>query len=286
MQIFEIVLISVLIWYLSGLYLTFKKNGFDPSLITLISPFYIFDFRILKYYNFLYLLPALVGSLSSLIFLFIACQIILLILFNRTSTQPIEIYLLNLIEAAFFYIFSSDKIILILVVLLAIIINIIGLKVWKNKLRLPRYNNWVYHKTISINKRFFHKSLSLSRQEWFYALHFAVTEDIARPAIVRLVERIYFKVKKPAAITSGIMQVKANRLLSDTESVAKGAKIIQKAIKSVPGLLNKDQYFIYSYLTQTYNGSQNPKVNAQYVGFLSSTLEGVKKAWSKINESS
>ena len=114
----------------------------------------------------------------------------------------------------------------------------IFMKLW-SKYKTITYNNWVKNIAKKIDKKY-GSSVALAEHEWFWMLFIATTEEIARPKFVRFLERIYFYVMRPEYISSGIMQIRDSKLLSDQQSIIKGSDIIKQIVKEMPAHIKSD----------------------------------------------
>lgn len=96
----------------------------------------------------------------------------------------------------------------------------------------------------------------------FYSI--MITEDINRPPFVRLLERVLFFTKRVS--TSGIMQVKSNRPLSDLESIKLAQKIILDSFRKHSKEGNSDFGLFFS-IASDYNGGEYSRdlINNNYV---------------------
>lgn len=264
------------ICYGLGLRSVIKKRGLDPSLITYLTPLNIKNYwaaRILIIFTLMANLIYPAMSLAPMILVLLAgAHIALLLLFRRGATQPVVYYggiavigLLTLFEIK-----------VLPAVLIVFIVQEIYL-FWWQKSQQARYQKWVAREAIKIHRQ--HQSLAstMSKREWFHVLHFATTENIARPPIVRLMERLFFYWKRPAYISTGIMQVRSDRILSDNESMAQGSRIIADALRKLPARLTKPSEQL-KWLAKTYNGSTT------YGKYLLHTYPGVNDAWKSISK--
>lgn len=269
-------------WYILGGIYVIKKQGLDPTLLIIINPFYLSRYRVIWVTNILVFLMLLLDTKLTLflgltVFLFSLTQLLLLVVFERTGTQPVLVYLLLTLES-FSFVLLPYKYAWILFFSL---IEIIALVKWSNR-RVDIYNKWVQKKVAIIDRKYRNVNSELSKEEWFYTLHFAVTEGIARPWLTRQLEKIYFYVKKPKFITSGIMQVRSDKLLSNSESIFLGSNIIKQSLELMPkDLIDPNKQL--RWLAKQYNGSINEKTNLDYTEYLLSTYPGLVLAWNNIS---
>jgi len=256
-----------------------RRRGFDPTLITFANPLAMKGIAGQR----IFLLAGLVfGILSPLrlagqfvlvivVFAYLV-QMLVLYLFERGPTQPIGYYfLLILIAMLVLWRRNIDS---YLVAVLLIAIQEAYLSMW-HKTKQRRYNSWVVASALQINNSYKKLARNSSHEEWFWILLIATTENIARPPLVRTAERLYFKIKKPAVISTGIMQIAGPKPISDRRSMELGADLIKKVLSQMPKQLSKPQQL--KWLATNYNGSSS------YAIYLESTYPGVVLAWQQIN---
>lgn len=259
--------------------LQIKDKGLDPSLINYSNPLIhkkLWPLRwfLLVGFIFIYLVPLISYLLLGLVFFTGVIQLIILYLFGRLPTQP-AVYYAGVAISSLGLSFSHQPHILVLVAGI-VIFEELYLKYYWARNRQVIYNKWARQRTLRLYERFNGILTVMPAKQRFAVLHVATTEDIARPTIVRLAETIYFRLKHPPIISSGIMQVADSSLLSDEESIRRGAKIIKASLDSMPSeSTNLHQHMLW--LSQSYNGSQG------YATYLEATYPGVLEAWAKIN---
>lgn len=273
-----------LVWYGVATARILRKQGFDPSLITYVTPLRQADYNLSRFLNLAAILSAVLAGQFSLaaplaLVIFGLFQLLLLIIFSRTGTQPFLYYSLVAVEGSWLCLNVSTNISLPIAIAI-FLVQELSLRRWLAK-RQTHYNRWVAKKAVNIHNAYKEISAELTAYEWFFVLHFAVTESIARPRVVRHLERVYFKVKSPETISSGIMQVKDNKLLSDKESMSKGSRIVCEALRQMPSHL-KEPVAQLKWLARSYNGSINEKANDDYTGYLLATYPGLLIAWERL----
>lgn len=269
----SICLAVLTLWYGTGFIYMTRKKGLDPSLVTYICPLQFKQFWIGRFALASTFILAVMGSslaepFALMIAAFALTHVALLAVFERTATQP----------APYFIAFALSVIPVFLglpiLMLLAVIAQEIILA-WWNRTQTKRYRNWVAQQTHAIHQKYYAHTSTLSAREWFFVLHFAVTENIARPKVVRVAEHAYFYLKKPAAISTGIMQIAAPRPMTDKESMQRGSELIQNALRALPKNITEPNEQL-KWLAQAYNGSTT------YSKYLYATYPGVREAWKKI----
>jgi hypothetical protein len=210
---------------------------------------------------------------------FALTHLLLLAAFNRTATQPAAYYALIAVGAA---VAMTDVPVYARLLMMAavFVLQEIVLRRWLRN-QAGHYSRWVAKKAKQIDRRYRHVASGIPPRDWFYVLHFAVTESIARPRLSRLLERLYFYVARPAAISTGIMQVKAATPLSDGESMRRGSKLIQQALEQMPRELTDPQDQL-KWLANSYIGGAGSTVYTKYTGYLLATYPGLLLAWEDI----
>ncbi len=274
--------ISVGLWYSLGMIRLIRKKGLDPSLLTYLTPLSLYKFWLAR----LLMLATLVTELynhplallyAAFIFGFALTHIVLLIAFNRTASQPTAYYLVLMISVSVL-VFNLSMQTLVIFLAVAMVVQEVQLQRWQ-KARLHYYNHWVAGEVKRIHQTYRHVAADISDREWFYVLHFAVTESIARPKLSRWLEYLYFYIRRPARISTGIMQVQADRPLSDLESIRRGLEIICNALRDMPPHLI-EQIDQLKWLADTYNGASG--INTAYTTYLLATYPGLLLAWQDI----
>ena len=263
--------------YLLRLYQLVRQKGLDPTLSTFSNPMTIkgyASYRLVLYTAFIVsLISYEVGKFALLLVLFwLLLQTLLLYIFERRDTQPVVYFILTITGIVLFLKFNNIQTHIAFVLL--IILQEIYLNKWLKTKQL-RYDNWVSQKVIKLNRKYGYIAKDYEPKDWFKILHVAVTESIARPRLSRLAERLYWYIKRPAVISTGIMQIQSNKPISDAESMEVGAKIVASVFKRMPKDILKpiDQI---TWLAEKYNGSK------RYSVYLLSTYAGMIKAWQKI----
>lgn len=257
--------------------LKIRRGGLDPSLLTYASPLAAKDFWNARGLIFLAVVLSVLNltvanAVWALVLSAAVLQILILLIFNRQYTQPAGYYL-SLGLAAFTSLVNSRSYSLILTLAL-VLAGELYLRSWQDQ-RQRKYDDWVKKCALKINKQFRQLADELEPAHWAWVLHVAVTEHIARPAIVRLAERLYFLAKRPAVISTGIMQIAAERPLSDTESITAGSKRISEILAQMPAGLGRGEQL--RWLAKHYNGSYS------YAAYLSMTDRGVSQALQEIS---
>lgn len=274
--IFSALVFSILT-YLLRLYFLVKKKGLDPTLITYSNPMLIES-----YLSYRLVLTAIVllgildfGFGKYLIFiamLWLAAQVILLILFERFGTQPVVYYSITISGLILINVYHSALIYIVSIVIF--LLQETYLVYWERNKQII-YNCWVSNKVIRLNKKYGYIANSYTSEDWFKILHIAVTESIARPKLSRLIERIYWYIKRPEVISTGIMQIQFSKPMSDAKSMEEGSKIVASYTSSMPRSITKPLDQI-TWLGEKYNGSK------RYSNYMLSTYAGVLKAWQEI----
>lgn len=248
-----------------------KNEGLDPSLITYSSPLLLKGYAGQRVFLFLavflrLIIPDLGIFILSFVFFCSLFLCLVLILFGRQQTQPLYSYIL--IALVCLVLLINHGALSYLVAGSLLIAQELSLYLWQ-KSQARRYNDWVFYKALKLNNKYL-QTLKLDPNERLWVLHIATTEDIARPAIVRLAERFYFKLCKPNQISTGIMQVKSNRPVSDKESFEIGREIISNLLAKMPPSLTAQQQMLW--ISRAYNDSDS------YASLLAATRPGVIKA--------
>jgi len=255
-----------------------KIRGFDPTLITYSDPLAAKKFAGYRLGSGLAIVLSLLhNNLSSYILVVIlssaVMHLLFLSIFNRNKTQPTPYY---------------DAAILISVTLLlyqtpAAYAAAIGLVVFQEvylikwrALAGKKYNAWVAASAIKIHRTYRSLSQQMNAEEWFFVLHIATTENIARPPAVRLAERVYYLLRRPAYISTGIMQVRDTHPLSEMQSMRRGAQAVKKVLAEMPKNLTDQQQL--TWIAKHYNGSTT------YTNYLNATEPGMRMAWRKITK--
>lgn len=270
---FSLCISLLTLWYGIGfLYMT-RKRGLDPSIVTYISPLsfkYFWVGRVLLTGAIVlsFFASPLSHFLSLLIIVFSLFHIILLALFERVATQPVMYYFGYVVSAIAAW-FGLPVVSILLFTAQELL-----LRRWKQT-RTQRYNHWVTHQSLRIHDQYKDLSKTMTPREWFFVLHFAVTENIARPKLARIAEHVYFYIKRPAVISTGIMQVAAPRPMTDRESMYLGTEIVRKAVQTMPKNITRPSEQA-KWLAREYNGSTT------YSAYLFATYPGVRTAWERI----
>lgn len=273
MYIGTIILLCLIIaaGWLARLDWLFKRKGFDPSLVTYADPLASFSHWGYRLVMILILATSwLNGSelkLVQLLGLGMALSALahvgLLVMFNRAPTQPSGYYLVISLAGLLLAGWPTARPAAIVIWLA----SEIWLIYWQRTSQ-RRYDQWVAKLAARIDKRYRKLAQSMPASDWRWVLHIAVTESIARPKLVRAAERLYFRLKKPAYISTGIMQIRDVRPLSDTESLHRGAAIIRQLLPNMPRSLSESQQIVW--LARHYNGSGG---YAQYLQAVKSGLD-------------
>lgn len=196
---------------------------------------------------------------------------IFLVLFQRAKTQPVYSYPVFVFAAAFLFHPSYATYLLAAVL---VCLQGVYLIIWR-RTQSERYNSWISQKAIQIDKSYGNLKKTMTPEEWFYVVHISTTESVARPALVRKLERLYWQFKKPAMISTGIMQVRTTSPLNDRQSMQLGTEEVVRILKSMPQNLKTDDKI--KWLARHYNGSES------YSRYLFSTYTGVCKAFPVFN---
>jgi hypothetical protein len=255
-------------------YFKVKIVGLDPAIITMHSlviiihkPRYLLlaftvssTMVIAQTY---YLLLFIVGIIAAAY----TTHIALLILFGRFSTQPLLAYVCILITWCMFGLTIVSPYFAI-VSAATFILAVFAQKHWDlHKAKI--YHLWVYRRAYALDIKFNKILSTLPPRQRFCTLLVMTTEDIARPPASRFAERLYFYIKKPKRISSGIMQVMHTQLLSDEQSVARGSTLIAGILKTLPRKITESE--LKFFLAKGYNGS------GSYSHLLNSIYPSVKK---------
>lgn len=267
----------VVLWYCVGLLHAVQKHGLDPSLLTHITPLSLYRLwtgRLLLLATFLWCLTSPYGVLAaSILALFALVHTILLVVFGRGATQPL-LYYVSIVFVSI--LLGTGLTWFVIAACILVVAQEIYLHRWRATY-VSRYNAWVAKEARQLHASYHILARTMSKREWFYVLHFAVTESIARPRFSRWLERLYFYLRRPAVISTGIMQVGAPRPLTDAESMQQGSQIVTDALAHMPLDLT-DPYDQLRWLARTYNGSTT------YSTYLQATYTGVVLAWQDIEK--
>ena len=254
-----------------------KQKGFDPSLITYANPLLIKGYwaaraALVAGAALAWAWRPLGQSALAIIGSLFALQIVSLYSFGRSRTQPV-VYYGAYVAAATVLVWRSGRTEFISVTAMYGAAEFY-LKHWQAS-QSKKYNNWVAGVALKIFKQYRHLAKDMTQLELRWTLHIATTEAIARPKIVRLAENLYFRLKKPAVISTGIMQVAADAPLDDQQSILQGARIIKQALSQMPpGLENYHEQI--TWMSRRYNGSST------YRAYLGATSKGLELAWARI----
>jgi len=257
-------------WFIK-LKLLFSHKGFDPALITYADPlaiFYHIGYRAILATALVLSLQTSVPSeliklLCLLVFISSITHAVILFVFNRQATQPIGYYVFLSVAALSLSFSPHDSWKWSLNIWFA---GELWLFYW-HKTQQSRYNKWVASLARTIDKKYRHFAKSMPANDWQWVLHVAVTESIARPKIVRQAERLYFRIKRPEFISTGIMQIRDNHPISDEESMKRGAAIIHRLLPHMPDGISLEHKLVW--LARHYNGSSS------YTQYLTATLPGL-----------
>ena len=256
-------------------------KGLDPSLATYSNPMFVKHFASYRVCVFIGLSINLLNGTAgkfvlTLILVLLLWQSLLLYLFGRQQTQPILYYLMTVSLITQVIVFPN--IFLNYAVALMIIAAQEGyLKNW-NMTKQSKYDNWVAKTAIRLNKKYSYILKDIGLDDRFRVLHVATTESIARPRLSRIGERMYWYVKRPSVISTGIMQVQSDKPISDAMSMKQGSTMVIDIMRNIPQNLTKPIEQI-TWLAEKYNGSR------RYSVYLLSTHTGLIKAWDKIKKS-
>lgn len=269
--------LMIIAWYGIRLKTAISKQGLDPSLVTYLSPLNTRNYWTGRICTAAVLIISVAAPAFNLLavslLMFAGLQVALLLIFRRGATQPL-VYYMSMAIIGLIALVSASLLILAASLFVA---QEIYLAHWQ-KGRKHRYRKWVARETIKIHHRHQPLAATMTKKEWFHVLHFATTESIARPVVVRWLERLFFYWKRPAYISSGIMQVRSDRLLTDAESMREGSLLITEALRRLPdGLTDPGEQL--KWLAKTYNGSTT------YSRYLLYTYPGVSEAWQTIDRS-
>jgi hypothetical protein len=278
-RLIAIALTTLIIWYITRLYITIKKRGLDPTLATYLSPLSLKSMlgARLCYVAALLsaaLLPHAVNIPAVLLLTSALLHVAILAAYGRLGTQPYGYYLL--LAAVGGLLIPQARTTLIAAIIVTIAAELY-LRRWRATQKV-RYNAWVAANVRRIARRHREVRGTMTDTEWFHVLHFATTEHIARPRLVRIAEYVYFYAKRPAMMSTGIMQVMASHPLSDQQSMAAGAKIVQEGLRSMPATIT-DPHEQLMWLARHYNGSTS------YSKYLKLTYPGMVQAWKSIQKS-
>lgn len=269
----------MIIFYSLRCWRLIKKRGLDPALITYASPLSMKNFLVGRLILCAAVLLLLANDWSgrlafSFILIAALAQLILLFSFGRQHTQPYLYYLVLVLLSMLALIIGRSPLVWGSLIILVIILELY-LRSWRKGSEWS-YNHWVASQTMKIYATYKNLFTEMEKDCRRWTLHVAVTEHIARPAIVRLAERIYFLIKQPAVISTGIMQVASSKPLSDRQSLELGASIIKKALASMPKALDEQGKLLW--MSRHYNGS------LAYSTYLIATNSGFTLAWDEISQ--
>lgn len=273
---FFIPLFYIVLWYIIGSKYIIRKRGLDPTLITYLSPlcwrnYWCGRILVITAICATMILPHASVIISEIVLLFALSQILCLSMFERIATQPVVNYVLIVMLCTILITQPAHYVFMVLILILASEYTYFK---WKFS-RKERYHNWVSRKAIIIHKKYAYLSATVSPKEWFCILHIATTESIARPKLVRIAERLYYKVKHPTSISTGIMQVQSAIPMSDLESMQVGIKFVTDIISTMPSHLTGLEQQL-RWISLKYNGS------TKYSRLLLETYPGIKNAWTDI----
>jgi hypothetical protein len=268
-----------MIWYIVRFYMVFKKRGLDPTLATYLSPLSLKDMlgARLCYAAALLsglLLPHTLNIPAALLLTSALMHVIILSVYGRLGTQPYGYYILLAVVAG---LLLPQTLAALLAASIVTIAAEFHLRRWRATQK-QRYNAWVAANGRRIARQHRDVRGTMTDTEWFHVLHFATTEHIARPRLVRIAEYVYFYAKRPAMMSTGIMQVMAPHPLSDKQSMAAGAKIVQEGLRSMPAAMTEPSEQL-TWLARHYNGSTS------YSKYLKLTYPGMVQAWESIKQS-
>lgn len=265
--------------YLLRLYQLVQQKGLDPTLSTFSNPMTIKEYTSYRLVLFSVFIVSLinfkVGKLALLIVLFwLLFQTLLLYIFERRDTQPVAYFIITMIGIVLLLTFNNTHTRIGFILL--IILQEIYLRKWLKTKQL-RYDNWVSRKVINLHEKYGYIAKEYEPKDWFKILHVAVTESIARPRLSRLAERLYWFIKRPKLISTGIMQIQSSKPMTDAESMETGSRIVAKTMRNMPNEIKSAEDQI-TWLAKNYNGS------TKYAKYLFSTYKGTIMAWQKINQ--
>lgn len=270
----------LLISYTLRFRLLAKGKGFDPSLITFANPLLSLSYRrqsgllVLGALGSEFAITTIAGGfLLAFVIAAAASHIFSLAMFNRAATQPVIYYLCSLMVGVIFVSNVNGHIELLGVIIFCL--QQLYLRWWL-RTQDRRYNIWVEHLALKINQRCREVLSSQPKEAQFWILLIATTESIARPAVMRLAERIYFALKHPPVISTGIMQVAAAKPLSNMQSMRVGARQVSEIRARMPAKLASIHEQL-KWMAKHYNGSSTYSVHLEAV------YPGVQKAWGKIS---
>jgi hypothetical protein len=274
-----IVFISALAYlaiWLAGFRMLLKNKGLDPSLAILADPLSHNNYRGYKVLAMtgilLCLLDRNIAAVASVVLITAAMiQIVLLYTFGRESTQPVIYFMLSFIIGIVLLWPTVNNAALASAFFL---IQELYLIYWRRHQKRI-YNKWVSRRALKFNRRYQDILQSLDPQTRYWVTHIATTEIIARPAIVRTAERLYYKFRRPAYISTGIMQVRHHEPVSDKDSLLMGIDIVKNILKK--SLNRENEIEKLATVAFMYNGSNH------YQNYLLSTKEGVRNAWLELN---
>lgn len=246
----------------------FRQKGFDPALVTYADPLAalsFFGYRLLLLIGLiLTVLQAGPGwSLEFIIWLIIISaltHLVMLLAFGRQQTQATAYFALAALAAL--GLLHNHA----LAGLAIIFCQEAFLILWRQT-RQRRYDKWVARLAAKINATYAAVAATMPEGDWRWVLHIAVTESIARPKLVRLAERVYFKIKRPEYISTGLMQIRDRHPISDQESLRRGAAIIRDLLPQMPANASHAQKI--TWLARHYNGS------GSYGQYLHATSRGL-----------
>ena len=258
MLLLQVSAITILLaaWYVLRFFQLTKKAGLDPSLLTYISPLQAYSHKPtmalgMGMLAIFVLSPSLCSFLSVALCLCAGAHIGLLICFGRGHTQPLMFYSLFGLAMGGLHIRSVVAFVFSCLIFCS---SLTYLWYWK-KISTQRYCTWVKNKVTIIHNMYFRQLKPKPNElDWYCTLLVATTESIARPKASRIIEHIYYILKRPQSMSSGIMQVASNTYLSDLQSVQKGHDIIHEIMAKMPHTYTKDEDKM-SYLAKEYNGS-------------------------------
>ena len=249
-----------------------KKFGLDPALINYSNLFTRRGFWVARIGLLFSAIAIFAWARGGQLFLAIIAfsflwLIVVLMLFSRTPTQPTAYYAFTFLSAMLLALNPSPRYLVPSACLY--ISGELNLVFWRRNQKYI-YDKWVAARAKRIAKKYQTSLAHLPGQRYFDVVHVATTEDIARPSIVRLAERMYFYIKRPAFISTGIMQVRDSQPISDQQSMQRGSKMLNELLDKMPP--HTSELDKMRWISRHYNDSES------YADLLAATLPGVKAA--------
>jgi tRNA U38,U39,U40 pseudouridine synthase TruA len=184
--------------------------------------------------------------------------IVYTVLMQRSGLLSKSYYLaIGLLVAA---VASERLIIRILILSIAAAMSIFTQKHYEKHYK-RRYKYWAQKSLKDLYRRYRVEFAKYEVEEQAVMLCFMMVENSARPPLIRFFERIYASYGRKNAFSTGIMQVKSSKILSDHESARMGFAMLHSLIQAAQHLSGLEKL---RHLAYEYNGDHN---YAQFLGY-------------------